>query len=445
LVVVAAGNGNTNVSNARPANCSNTLAVAATSQPGSRSYYSNYGTGIDIAAPGGASGTDTRILSTLNSGTTSPSTDTYEAYQGTSMATPHVAGVAALVRSVNPGLTPAQITSLLRANVTAFPAGSTCTLALCGTGILNAGAAVAAAQIPARLRVTTNPALPADIIVDGTARDSWGLNWAAFTNGVHEVCFGDVPGYTKPGCQTPALTQGNTSTVTGNYTQNGYLRVQTSPAVPSTITVNGVARNDWGLWAEVVPGTYNVCFGAVQGFNVPSCRDVLVAGGATATTTGTFTANGAAAGPAGSFGYLRAVTSPANGAMIYVNGQWMNNWGLDWVKLPVGEHQVCWGPAPDRTKPACQDFEITNGATTSITGTYATKGFLRVQTSPSVQANITVDGVAANAYGMWTAKAPGTYDVCFTYVIGYSTPSCQTAVVTAGVTTNVTGTYTPFS
>ncbi|MBX3284843.1 MAG: S8 family peptidase [Actinobacteria bacterium] len=444
LVVVAAGNDNDNVSNHRPGNCNNVLTVAATSQPGSRSYYSNYGAGVDIAAPGGASGTDSMILSTLNNGTTSPTSDAYVNYQGTSMATPHVAGVATLVRSVNPSLNPGQITSLLRATVTPFPGGSTCSTSLCGTGILNAGAAVAAAQIPATLRVTTSPALPADIIVDGTARDTWGLNWAAMPAGAHQVCFGDVPGYTKPPCQNPTLTQGSTSTVTGTYTQNGFLRVITSPAVPSTITVDGVPRNDWGLWAEVTPGTYNVCFGNVAGYNVPSCRDVVVGAGATGTTTGTFTANASAPGPAGAFGYLRAVTSPANSAMISVDGQWRNNWGLDWVKLSTGSHQVCWGNAPNLTTPSCQNVNIANGATATTTGSYGTKGFLRVQTSPAVAANITVDGVVANAYGMWTAKAPGTYNVCFTYVIGYTTPSCQSASVSAGTTTDITGTYAPF-
>ena len=79
----------------------------------------SYGTGVEIAAQGGdANLTPGRVLSTLNAGTTSPTTDTYGCYQGTSMATPHVAGVAALVKAAQPGLTPAALTALLRSTVT---------------------------------------------------------------------------------------------------------------------------------------------------------------------------------------------------------------------------------------------------------------------------------------------------------------------------------------
>ena len=67
VVIVAAGNDNMNVSNASPANCSGVVAIAATDKAGGRASYSNYGTLIDVAAPGGDTGG--LILSTLNAGT----------------------------------------------------------------------------------------------------------------------------------------------------------------------------------------------------------------------------------------------------------------------------------------------------------------------------------------------------------------------------------------
>jgi serine protease len=92
-----------------------------------------------VAAPGGdANG---YIISTLNAGTSSPGADNYAGYQGTSMATPHVAGVAALMLARNGALTPDEIETKLKATARAFPG----TCSQCGTGIVDAGAAVAAA------------------------------------------------------------------------------------------------------------------------------------------------------------------------------------------------------------------------------------------------------------------------------------------------------------
>ncbi|WP_432126832.1 S8 family peptidase [Streptomyces sp. bgisy082] len=145
-VVVAAGNSNLNTSGFTPANCSGVITVASTSREGNRSYYSNFGTAVDVAAPGGETrrATDTPgtvttpengILSTLNSGTTTQSTENYKPYQGTSMAAPHIAGLAALLKSAKSTLTPADIESAIKANARPLP--GTCTGG-CGAGIADA-------------------------------------------------------------------------------------------------------------------------------------------------------------------------------------------------------------------------------------------------------------------------------------------------------------------
>ena len=139
VVVVAAGNDNMNVSNASPANCSGVIAVAATGKTGGRASYSNYGTLVDVAAPGGDGSFS--VISTLNAGTSTPGADNYAGYQGTSMATPHVAGVAALMFAAKPTLTPDNIESMLKSTARAFPASCSG----CGTGIVDATAAVNAA------------------------------------------------------------------------------------------------------------------------------------------------------------------------------------------------------------------------------------------------------------------------------------------------------------
>jgi serine protease len=139
-VVVAAGNSNANSANFTPANCSGVVTVAAVGRNGGKASYSNFGATVEVAAPGGSGGVNS-VLSTLNAGSTSPGADSYALYNGTSMATPHVSGVVALMLSVKPSLTPDQVTSILQSTARAFPA----TCSQCGAGIVNASAAVDAA------------------------------------------------------------------------------------------------------------------------------------------------------------------------------------------------------------------------------------------------------------------------------------------------------------
>jgi serine protease len=151
VVVVAAGNETQDAANVFPANCSNVVAVAAVGRTGARASYSNFGTVVDLAAPGG-DGSD-GVLSTINAGSTTPTTDAFAEYLGTSMATPHVAAVAALMLSVNSALTPAEVETRLKASVRAFPANCT----QCGAGLVDAGAAVDAALVDAGAAPAPSP------------------------------------------------------------------------------------------------------------------------------------------------------------------------------------------------------------------------------------------------------------------------------------------------
>jgi subtilisin family serine protease len=104
---LAAGNSNANACSASPARVASAITVGATTSTDARASYSNYGTCLDIFAPGSSI---TSAWSTSNTTTRSIS--------GTSMASPHVAGAAALVLSANPSATPAQVRDSLVASST---------------------------------------------------------------------------------------------------------------------------------------------------------------------------------------------------------------------------------------------------------------------------------------------------------------------------------------
>ncbi len=136
------------------------------------------------------------------------------------------------------------------------------------------------------LRVTASPAVATQISVDGEIRDTWSLEWLKITPGVHEVCFSDVTGFTTPDCQTVSVQSGITTTVNGNFAARGWLQVNTAPAEPSTISLNGVPRNAWGMWTHLEPGAYEVCFTETMSHNPPACEQLTVTAGQLTTHTG---------------------------------------------------------------------------------------------------------------------------------------------------------------
>lgn len=297
----------------------------------------------------------------------------------------------------------------------------------------------AAAAPTGMLRVTTSPALPSQITLDGKIADTWGLEWVHVPTGSHEVCFRAVSGYTAPPCQTVTVNADATTTVTGTFVPRGYLRVTTSPAVASQISVDGVPRNNWGLWTDLSVGSHEVCFGAVAGYTPPPCQTVSLTAGTTTDVTGTFTPSSGVAQPG--VGYLRAVSSPAVPTQISIDGVAADSWGLNWLELTPGSRTVCFSHVQGYTAPECQTVVIAAGQTTTTTATFAPRGYLRVDTSPAVAGTITIDGHPADDWGVYTDLPVGTHEVCFGPVAGLVAPGCQSPVVTAGQTTTITGSY----
>ncbi|MGH7966287.1 MAG: S8 family serine peptidase, partial [Candidatus Binatia bacterium] len=162
-VVVAAGNQTQNAALHSPGNCNGVITVHATTRLGGFTPYSNFGEVIDVAAPGGRIDFSfdgpfgvlpyDAVLSTLGSGATVLTEHVFGFLSGTSQATAHTTGIASLLLSVNPSLTPSQIEALITGTARSFPVGTgaDCNPLDCGTGIIDAAAA---------LRATPQPATP---------------------------------------------------------------------------------------------------------------------------------------------------------------------------------------------------------------------------------------------------------------------------------------------
>ncbi|QGV78771.1 S8 family peptidase [Streptomyces ficellus] len=110
---IAAGNDGRDASNSSPARVTEAITVGSTTNTDARSSFSNYGSLVDIFAPGSS------ITSAWNNSDTATST-----ISGTSMATPHVAGAAALWLAGNPSATPAQVATALTSAATTGVVGN---------------------------------------------------------------------------------------------------------------------------------------------------------------------------------------------------------------------------------------------------------------------------------------------------------------------------------
>lgn len=171
LLIASAGNENTDEP-MYPASYAGVISVAATDFRGARAPYSNRGAFIDVAAPGGLLSDDANndgysdgILSTSVAETERGQEKSYVYYQGTSMAAPHVSGVAALMKSVHPQMTPEEFESLLVSGTITQDKGSVGRDNDFGYGLINAYTAVEAARALAQGGTTSAVIADTNVLV----------------------------------------------------------------------------------------------------------------------------------------------------------------------------------------------------------------------------------------------------------------------------------------
>lgn len=199
VVVAAAGNnddGDTTSTHYMWENCNHVIVVTAVQESGAPEAYSITGAGVTLAAPGGTAiaGGDghgaligcTDPMETRGDGThgvvstwvTSQGVACYRHWAGTSMAAPHVSGIAALMKSRNPALTADQATRILKGTARAISCG-----AACGAGLVDASEAVRAALVTATVDCSsTGGGRFSCIFDDVTGLSPLTVQWTAAAN-----------------------------------------------------------------------------------------------------------------------------------------------------------------------------------------------------------------------------------------------------------------------
>jgi subtilisin family serine protease len=240
---IAAGNENQNACNDSPARVAQAITVGATTNTDARASFSNFGTCVDIFAPGQG------ITSSWNTSDTATNT-----ISGTSMATPHVVGVAALIASANPTWTPQQVRDFMVNNATNGVVGNP------GSGSPNKLLFVVQNGNPP----PTNDFSVAVSPASGSVAPGSGIQATVHT----------------------AVTSG--SAVTVSLSASGAPAGGSATVTPSSVTAGGSATLNVTTSASTPPGTYSVTVTGTSGSTSHSATFTLtVTGGGGGGCSGT--------------------------------------------------------------------------------------------------------------------------------------------------------------
>lgn len=325
IIVAAAGNDASN-SLSYPAAYNGVVSVSAIDTQKHLAPYSNFGNSVDVAAPGGDTSVDRNgdgyadgILSTLASGSAANHNlaYTYQMYQGTSMATPHVAGVAALMKATNPSLTPDQFDTLLANGKLTEDIGNPGKDDQFGYGLINAQLAVNA------VTTSTQPVAP----LLGSAPS--GLNFSANTSSLSLNLFN---------------AGGGNLTVSLLQADQPWLKIS-----PNSLDAHGLGSYTIAVdRSNLNEGTYSATITASSDGGNLGIPVLMGVGGSTTSDTG--------------LSYFLLINNAISGSrheVAAVSSQGV--YQLNFIDIPKGEYWLLGGTDMDGDGILCADGELCGG------------------------------------------------------------------------------------
>lgn len=272
-IVLVAAAGNENISSAHyPSAYANVISVASINSDDSKTDFSNYGSTVDVSSPGGynVSGPDGLLSTTFNRGTYGY----YDIMAGTSMASPVAAGLAALILSVNPALTPAQVEEVMKSTADNIDEVNPDYIGKLGAGRINAYHAV----LNTPFEPTADFSTPVTTLLPGTTIDFTDLSTGApaswqwtFQGGNPATSTEKNPIVTYPTVGTFDVSLSITNAFgTSLLELNDYIRVtaipepvifiaatDSNPCIGSHVVINDSSLYGPSIWEwAIAPDTY---------------------------------------------------------------------------------------------------------------------------------------------------------------------------------------------
>lgn len=503
LVVVSAGNGGAGVDS--PGNCPGVLGVAGVRNVGTKVGYSSFGAEVGVAAPAGNCVNTTgpclrSIDTTTNAGLTVPAANTYTNQLnpdlGTSFSAPIVAGIAALMKAVNPNLTPGELIARIEASAKPFPppgALPVCNInvpspdpnngqcacmgsGLCGAGLVNAFSAVKAAQNPiAAVALPPSVATGSNAVYDATGsaaacgRRVASYAWTAsggvtIASGANTAKVTAASGSTT-GTMTLVVTDDQGGTDTANVTVNTNSAVSTAPTTatigtcPATMAFSPASVGAFALTAVTINlKNPNVFASSQVSFTDTLPTGMTVASSPAPTTSCTGTSL-SLANSANSVNLSGATLNIGAGCTVTFS---VSASAQGFYANSVTTNAVTTGPGNTDTAAATALLTVTPPTTPTVT-----EAFSPASVAPNVASTLTITLTNPNAFaltqgalidslpaGLTVAASPAAATSCTGSAVsitstassailsGATIPASGSCTVTLSVTSATAGSYT---